>query len=125
MMKPTEQVRAFLDAMERRDLAAARAFIAGDFAMLFPGGARFTRLEDLVAHGAGRYRWVKKRIEHVDAAPEEGGTAVYCFGTLYGEWPDGRPFEGIRFIDRFVVRAGRLADQKVWNDLGEQLRQHA
>ena len=125
MMKPTELVRAFLDAMERRDLAAARVFLADDFAMLFPGGARFTRLEELVAHGAGRYRWVKKRFERFDEAPEEGGMAVYCFGTLYGEWADGRPFEGIRFIDRFVVRGGRLADQKVWNDLGEQLRKHA
>ncbi len=125
MMKPTELVRAFLDAMERRDLAAARAFLADDFAMLFPGGARFTRLEELVAHGAGRYRWVKKRFERCDEAPEEGGVAVYCFGTLYGEWADGRPFEGIRFIDRFVVRGGRLADQKVWNDLGEQLRKQA
>ena len=125
MTKPTELVRAFLDAMERRDLAGARAFLADDFAMLFPGGARFTRLEDLVAHGAGRYRWVKKRFERFDDAPEEGGMAVYCFGTLYGEWADGRPFEGIRFIDRFVVRGGRLADQKVWNDLGEQLRKHA
>lgn len=124
-MKPAALVRAFLDAMERRDLAAARAFLADDFAMLFPGGARFTRLEDLVAHGAGRYRWVKKRIEHIDEAPAEGGTVVYCFGTLYGEWPDGGAFEGIRFIDRFAVRAGRLADQKVWNDLGEHLRRHA
>jgi ketosteroid isomerase-like protein len=125
MMKPTDLVRAFLDTMERRDLAAARAFLADDFVMLFPGGARFSRLEDLVAHGAGRYRWVKKRIERVDEAPEEGGTVVYCFGTLYGEWPDGRPFEGVRFIDRFVVRGDKLADQKVWNDLGEQLRRHA
>jgi len=125
MTNPTEVVRAFLDAMERRDLAAARKFLAGDFTMLFPGGARFTRLEDLVAHGAGRYRWVKKRIERIDEAHEERGMVVYCFGTLYGEWPDGRAFEGIRFIDRFVVRAGRLADQKVWNDLGEQMRRQA
>lgn len=124
-MNPAQLVRAFLDAMERRDLAAARAFLADDFAMLFPGGARFTRLEDPVAHGAGRYRWVRKRIERVDEAPAEGGTVVYCFGTLYGEWPDGGAFEGIRFIDRFAVRAGRLADQKVWNDLGEHLRRHA
>ena len=124
-MKATELVRAFLDAMERRDLPAARAFLADDFAMLFPGGARFTHLEDLVAHGAGRYRWVKKRFERIDEAPEDNGTAVYCFGTLYGEWADGRAFEGIRFIDRFVVRAGRLSDQKVWNDLGEQLRRQA
>lgn len=115
-------MRAFLEAMERRDLDAARGFLADGFTMLFPGGARFTRLEDLVAHGAGRYRWVKKRIERVDEAPQGGDTVVYCFGTLYGEWPDGSAFEGVRFIDRFVVRDGRLADQQVWNDLGEERR---
>ncbi len=121
-MTPSELARAFLQAMERRDLAAARGFLADGFTMLFPGGAAFTRLEDLVAHGAGRYRWVKKRIERVDEAHGDGGTVVYLFGTLYGEWPDGSAFEGIRFIDRFTVRGGKLADQKVWNDLGEQLR---
>jgi len=44
---------------------------------------------------------------------------VYCHGTLSGEWPDGSAFSGIRFIDRFTVRAGKLADQTVWNDLAE------
>jgi len=121
-MNPPELARAFLEAMGRRDLAAARAFLAGEFVMLFPGGARFTRLEDLVAHGAGRYRWVRKRFERFDEAPLEGGSVVYCFGTLYGEWPDGSAFEGIRFIDRFEVRGGKLTDHKVWNDLGEELR---
>jgi hypothetical protein len=124
-MTATDLVRAFLDAMERRDLPAARAFLADDFTMLFPGGAHFTRLEDLVAHGSSRYRGVRKHFERIDEAPEAGGTVVYCFGTLSGEWPDGRAFEGVRFIDRFVVRGDKLADQKVWNDLGEQLRRQA
>jgi hypothetical protein len=124
-MTPSALARAFLEAMERRDLAAARGFLGDGFSMLFPGGAAFTRLEDLVAHGAGRYRWVKKRIERMDEAAQPGETVVYCFGTLYGEWPDGAPFEGIRFIDRFTVRGGKLADQKVWNDMGEQLRRRA
>jgi hypothetical protein len=34
-------------------------------------------------------------------------------------WPDGTPFEGIRFIDRFTIRDGKLADQLVWNDIAE------
>lgn len=119
-MKPAELVRAFLDAMQRRDLAAARAFLADDFTMLFPGGAHFTRLEDLVAHGASRYRGVRKHFERIDETSGDGDTVVYCFGTLSGEWPDGRAFDGVRFIDRFVVRAGKLTDQKVWNDLGER-----
>ena len=43
----------------------------------------------------------------------------YCFGTLAGEWPDGRAFGGIRFIDCFTVKGGLLVDQTVWNDLAE------
>jgi hypothetical protein len=51
-----------------------------------------------------------------------GATIVYCWGTLSGEWLDGAPFSDIRFIDRFVVRNGRLENQKVWNDLAEVVR---
>jgi hypothetical protein len=46
---------------------------------------------------------------------------VYCFGTLYGELLDGTPYSGIRFIDRFTVKDGKLVDQNVWNDMGEVL----
>ena len=45
------------------------------------------------------------------------GTVVYNYGGLRGEWADGTPFEGIRYIDRFLIRDGRIVDQKVWNDL--------
>lgn len=124
-MTPSDLARELLLAMERRDLDAARSFLAEGFTMLFPGGARFTRLEDLVAHGSGRYRWVKKRFERWDEAPGPDGTVVYCFGTLYGEWPDGHAFDGIRFIDRFLVRDGKLVDHKVWNDLGEAMHRRA
>jgi len=44
---------------------------------------------------------------------------VYCYGTLSGEWLDGRAFADIRFIDRFTVVDGKLLDQTVWNDLAE------
>lgn len=112
-------VRRFLDAMERRDLDAAAALTGPGFAMTFPGNARFDRLADLVDWARSRYRFVRKRYDRVDVAPAEDHTAVYCFGTLEGEWPDGTPFAGIRFIDRFAVRDGRLVDQLVWNDLAE------
>jgi hypothetical protein len=29
--------------------------------------------------------------------PGDGETIVYNLGTLYGEWPDGTPFEGNRY----------------------------
>ena len=112
-------VRAYLDTMEARDLARAKRFLAPGFAMTFPGNRRFTELEAMIAWAKPRYRWVKKRYDRFDAAQGSTGTHVYCFGTLYGEWNDGTAFDGIRFIDRFTVRAGKLVDQMVWNDMGE------
>lgn len=54
-----------------------------------------------------------------DEAPADDGTAVICFGTLSGEWPDGNAFENIRFVDWFLVEAGAIKRQRVWNDLTE------
>lgn len=112
-------VRAYLDTMEARDLERAKRFLAPGFAMTFPGNRCFTELEAMIGWAKPRYRWVKKRYDRFDVAQGSTGTHVYCFGTLYGEWSDGTAFEGIRFIDRFTVRAGKLVDQMVWNDMGE------
>ena len=34
---------------------------------------------------------------------------------------DGSPFEGNRYIDRFVVRAGKIVQMDVWNDSAERI----
>ena len=112
-------VRQFLTHMEARDLAAAAACLAPGFEMTFPGGVRMTSLEELVAWAKPRYRFVRKTYERFDTAAGETGAVVYCFGTLAGAWPDGTPFDGIRFIDRFETRDGLLSRQDVWTDLGE------
>ncbi len=117
MSKAEELVRQYLAAMERRDLAAARDMHAPGFHMVFPGGQRFTTLEALVEWAKGRYRSARKTYERYEAA----GDAVYCYGTLHGELLDGSPYSGIRFIDRFTVRDGKLVDQNVWNDMAEVL----
>ena len=114
-------VRAFLDAMEERDLARAASFLGEGYTMTFPGGVQFTRLEELVLWSKPRYRFVKKRYSRFEqgaASDGSGGASVTCFGTLYGEWPDGAPFEGIRFCDWFLLGAdGKLLAQEVWNDM--------
>lgn len=112
-------VRDFLDAMAARDLEGARRFLGEGFSMTFPGGNRFDQLEDLVAWASTRYRRVGKVYEGFDVAPGADGVSVICFGTLEGEWLDGLLFSGIRFVDRFMVRDGRIVDQQVWNDLAE------
>jgi hypothetical protein len=114
-MTPKETVTAYLRAMEERDLDRAKGFLTPGYESVFPGGVRLSSPQDVVAWAAPRYRWVKKRFEGLD----EAGDVVYCYGTLYGEWPDGTPFEGIRYIDRFEIADGLIARSFVWNDIAE------
>ncbi len=112
-------VRAYLAAMEARDLATAKSYLDPGFTMHFPGAAPMTTLEELVAWVRPRYRFVQKTYSGDDVARSGGVSIVYSRGTLSGEWPDGAPFTDIRFIDRFELEDGRITRQDVWNDLAE------
>jgi hypothetical protein len=68
LSKAEEIVREYLAAMERRDLAAAKAMLAPGFFMVFPGDRRFDSLEALVQWARGRYRSAKKTYQRFDAA---------------------------------------------------------
>ncbi len=118
-------VRDYLAAMEARDLDRARRLLKPGFTMEFPGPVRMNSLEQLLAWAKPRYRNARKTYERYDTCLADGATVVYCFGTLSGEWLDGKPFAGIRFIDRFTLRDGLLVDQTVWNDMGEFRTAHA
>lgn len=118
-MPPTEIILSYLAAMEDRDMQRARSFLASGFTMTFPGDTKFDSLHDIVEWSKGRYKNIRKTIVDIHEIPEDNGAIVYCMGTLAGEWPNGLPFEGIRFIDRFTIRDGMLTDQQVWNDLAE------
>ena len=107
----------FLSLFAARRYAEANAFLAPGCAMLFPGGTVFSDCTDLPKRSSTMYRWVKKEFERIDEFEAENGTVVYNYGGLRGEWADGTPFAGIRYIDRFLIRDGRIVDQKVWNDL--------
>ena len=112
-------VKRFLKTLEARDLPRAQRVLSDDFTMEFPGGEQFESLADLVTWAAKRYRTAVKEYERFDALADDDAVIVYCFGTLSGEWLNGDTFADIRFIDRFVMRDGKLIDQKVWNDLAE------
>ena len=60
-------------------------------------------------------------MDRFDVCPGKDETIVYSVGTLYGEWPDGTPFEGNRYVDRFVVRDGQIVKMDVWNDSAERI----
>lgn len=118
---PSDLCLLFLDRLGARDLCKARELISPDFRMNFPGGQEFTRFEDLLDWAAPRYRSIAKSIDRVEEAPVGEAVSVYLSGTLFGERPDGTPFEGIRFIDRFEVQEGLIRSQDVWNDLAESV----
>ena len=122
---PTEEaarvVDAFLEASMRPDPELASTFMAPDVRIVFTGGRVFSHPREATAFNAARYRWVKKRIERNDVVAGDGEAIVYNLGTLYGEWPDGTPFEGNRYVDRFVVRGGVIVTQEVWNDSAERI----
>ncbi len=115
----SEVVREFLDAVGRRDFEAARRWLAPGFEMVFPGGVTLRDLAELATWASRRYQSVSKHYERLDQAWQGDVTVVFCSGTLQGRWLDGVAFEGVRFVDRFEVVAGRIRRQEVWNDLAE------
>jgi len=129
---PAALVDEFLRIIMIPDPVAARRFTAPDMRIRFTGGRKMSQPADCTAFNASRYKWVKKRIERTETVVTTAVTAaglplqadetvVYSIGTLYGEWPDGTPFEGNRYVDRYVVRAGLITDMDVWNDSAEWL----
>jgi hypothetical protein len=128
------------DAPERHDALLARVqrfvllsmakdpeashFLAPGSEIIFTGGRRFSAPQEIGRFNATRYAHVAKRIERWDVAPDPttGGLIVYCLGVLHGAWPDGRPFDGNRFIDRMVVGPdGLITRVDVWNDSAERM----
>lgn len=110
----------FLDRLTARDLTAAASYLHADAELVFPGGNTFTTLIAFVEWAQDRYLDIEKIINGFDAVSNADTTStVYCYGTLNGHWINGDAFQGIRFIDRFVISAGKIVRQDVWNDLAE------
>jgi hypothetical protein len=116
-------VNEFLRLVMIPEPEAAARFTAPDMRIRFTGGREMRRPADTSAFNAQRYAWVKKKIERTEVVV--GGSAdesiVYSLGTLYGAWPDGTPFEGNRYVDRYVVSRGLITQMDVWNDSAEWL----
>jgi hypothetical protein len=114
-------VERFLVASMVPDPQTAARYISDELRITFTGGRKYRHPRETAAFNAKRYKWVKKKMERTDVVPGKGETIVYNLGTLYGEWPDGTAFEGNRYVDRFVVRGGKIVQMDVWNDSAERL----
>ena len=116
-------VDEFLRLVMIPDPVAARKFVSPELQIRFTGGRAMRDPAETSAFNASRYHWVKKRIERTETVADATahGTVVYSLGTLYGCWPDGTPFEGNRYVDRYMVRGGLIVQMDVWNDSAEWL----
>lgn len=118
-MSAIELVQTFLRTMEAGDLESAEAMIAKNARIIFPNN-EFTSQREMVDSAKERYQWVKKTFDEIDHfTRDDGAEIVYIMGTLYGVNNQDVAFEGIRYIDRFVVIDNKITEQSVWNDLAE------
>ena len=116
-------VEEYLRLLMIPDPEAARRYIGPELEIRFTGNRLMREPAECAAFNAGRYKWVKKKFgpTHVAEGGSDDQTVVYQTGTLYGEWPDGTSFEGNRYVDRYVVRRGKIVRMDVWNDSAELL----
>lgn len=127
LTKAADIVNEFLRLIMLPDPVAASQYTAPDMRILFTGGRAMRQPAECTQFNASRYQWVKKRIERTETVAADGGktpsteTVVYSLGTLHGQWPDGTPFEGNRYVDRYVVKEGLITHMDVWNDSAEWL----
>jgi ketosteroid isomerase-like protein len=120
-------VEEFLRIIMIPDPEGARALVAPELEIHFTGGRLMHDPRECSAFNASRYKWVKKRFERTDVVADasDDEAIVYNIGTLYGQWPDGEPFECNRYVDRYVVRHGKIIRMEVWNDSAERMLSRA
>jgi hypothetical protein len=111
--------REFMDAMERGDFVAAGELRGPGFVLRAPGGLQCRELAEFAAFGRGRYLELRKTDRQFDATESAHGIVVYVHGAMAGRWLDGTGFQGLRYVDRFLIRDGRILELSVLNELAE------
>ena len=94
----------------------AEPFVADNVRFVFPG-AEFASLAAMRDGLVRRYTGMEKHIDTTDVASASDSTVIIVSGTLSGTNLHGVPFQGVRFLDRLVIRDGLLVEQHVFNDL--------
>ncbi|MFI4987420.1 MAG: 4-oxalocrotonate tautomerase family protein [Alphaproteobacteria bacterium] len=115
---PEALVRDFQTALKQGSLDLAETYTDKDFTVVYPSG-KSASLREFAAWSATQFRDIAKDYAHFDEAVlEDGSVAVYCGGTLVGQSKDRTSFDGIPFIEHYVVREGKLIEKRLWTDVG-------
>lgn len=120
---PTEAidiVETFLAQIGDGQLDSAQMALAPDARITFPGNAVHADLAAMRAASRSRYRWVNKhRDDYIAHERGDGTIHVISTGRVYGENLHGVFFDGVRYVDLFVLKDGLIIRQDVYNDLAE------
>lgn len=114
-----ELVDRYLALFMEGRLDEAQACLAPDAKLIFPGGAIQTSLPDVAAEVGRLYENVAKRIDRTWSASLGDDIIVTTTGTLYGTSRTFGEFSGVRFLDFFTVRDGKIIAQEVINDAAQ------
>lgn len=109
----------FLQLTEDRKIDEVQSMLAPACLIEFPGGKKFNNIAEMVAAAKSRYNWVRKHRDSYYVGTNGNQTTVTSIGTLYGENLAGIAFEGVRYIDVFIIENGQIVEQRVWNDFAE------
>lgn len=119
MPSAVDVVKTFLDAMGKRDFAAMETVMAPNFKMTVTGGSVFSHPREFAAQSRGRQKSAIKTTDRYDEIPTATGAIVYSIGSMAGEWNNGTTYQGVRYIDRFEIVNGKIADMNVYSDMSE------
>lgn len=113
-------VDTFLQLCEDREIERAREYLAPEIRIEFPGRVEHRSLESLFGAAKFDYQWVRKRRTRFFEGTSGNDHVVVSMGVLYGVDTHGKSFDGIRYVDNFVIRDGLIHEQLVWNDLAKE-----
>src|SRR5258706_3849461 len=88
-LSDAEIVEAYLTASMVPDPDRAASYMKPGTIITFTGGREFDHPRGPTGFNAARYRWVKKKMDRLDACPGPNETLGYSIGTPYGESSDG------------------------------------
>ena len=119
MELPVTVVKNFLDAMSRRDFTTMESLMAPEFKMTVSGGYVFKHPREFAAQSGKRQKSARKTTDRYDQIPTADGGVVFAMGSMAGEWLNGTTYSGVRYIDRFEIKNGKIVDMNVWSDMSE------
>lgn len=123
--KAREVVEQFIKGVNERSAEAVRAVASEQIEMTFPGGLVMRSVEEFFDWLAGRSPRSTYTYDVIDIVTQEDRVVAYAGGRAEGITATGVAFSGVRVMDKFVIREGRVIAKEAYSDMSDFIRQAA